>query len=174
MFELVDGWSIANSPRLVDGWAIGGWLFFFKKTTFSAWFTVFSAFPKNVQTRVSGQRFFGRPCPGLLINMEKIWSQCIIIVTYSDKVQAVKFGCCSDHRLHVIRTVTIAPDHLDLGVLLQISSEVNPKLSPKKMVIIKRIDSWSQPHKYMNCICIKQQSFQTPGPIEPNRMLIFH
>ena len=69
VFELVEGWSIANSPRLVEGWAIGGchWLaFFLQKRTFSAWFTVFSAFPKNVQNRVSGQRFFGRPCHGLV------------------------------------------------------------------------------------------------------------
>ena len=34
VFELVEGWSIENSPRLVKGWATSGWLFFFKKEHF--------------------------------------------------------------------------------------------------------------------------------------------
>ena len=43
----------------------GGNKLWWWELAFSAWFTFFSAIPKNVQNRVSGQRFFGRLCRGL-------------------------------------------------------------------------------------------------------------
>ena len=58
MFELVDGSSIANSPRLVEGWATGGWLFFFKKEYFLLDSRFSLQFPRMFKTVYQARGFF--------------------------------------------------------------------------------------------------------------------
>ena len=59
VFELVGGWSIANSPRLVEGWATGGWLFFPKKEHFLLDSRFSLHFPKMFKTVYQARGFFG-------------------------------------------------------------------------------------------------------------------